>query len=367
MDLLFCAKYPFTKEAKEYVKEAGAKLDGEILGRAKKRVLSALLEGAIPQFSESLSSNFPQEIFSYAASRMLVSQTKGRYFINRYAVAESKRASEYLRKDSEENLQTAMAEFGIPYLVEEGKFKIPVFKYLKYSPKDIHYKLSNMELKEGFVMLGREEKQKLVRLVEEAVKKSIESSLPIQAKVPAEITKTANEIIKLLPKEELPVSKISSEDFPPCIRELLDRLAASENLPHTARWALAVYLTNAGMDVDKITSLFKTAPDFSDSTTRYQVTHVKEKGYKMPSCATMDTYGICNAVCRCFTPLKYRKGMEKTRGFSPYLSQGDKEMEKRNAEKYGRHYQEHEQEKEAGREKTEMKKEAGNEKKTSDQ
>ncbi|PIN83715.1 hypothetical protein COV61_02310, partial [Candidatus Micrarchaeota archaeon CG11_big_fil_rev_8_21_14_0_20_47_5] len=182
-DLLFCAKYPFTKEAREYVKESEAKISDEIIARAKKRVLSALLEGEIPKFSEVLSENLPKEIFSYAASRMIVSQTKGRYFISRYAVAEAKRAGKYLSTEEDGNFSKALLEFGIQFS-REGKdtFKIPVLKYLKYSPKSIDYKLVNREVKGGAVFCT---KQQLARIAEEAVKKSIETSLPIKAKVPS--------------------------------------------------------------------------------------------------------------------------------------------------------------------------------------
>ena len=133
-DLLFCAKYPFTSEAKKYVREQGADLDSESLTHAKKRVLQALLDGKIQKFSESLPSNFPKEIFSYAVSRMLISQTKGRYHINRYAVAESKRASSYLHSETDANLKKLLLEFAIPFLPSRAGpdkpkyFSIPVLK-----------------------------------------------------------------------------------------------------------------------------------------------------------------------------------------------------------------------------------------------
>lgn len=64
-------------------------------------------------------------------------------------------------------------------------------------------------------------------------------------------------------------------------------------------------MTNAGVGTEDIIKLFKNAPDYNFETTKYQVEHVKSKSYKMPSCATMDSWGICIATCRCFNPLKF--------------------------------------------------------------
>ncbi|MEM3060524.1 MAG: hypothetical protein QXG33_03760 [Candidatus Anstonellales archaeon] len=313
-NLLFCAKYPFTREAKEYVKGAGVSLDTDILRRAEKRVVSAIQEGKIPPFSEVLPSTYPIEIFSYAAARMIISGMKSRYFISRYAIAESKRSSEYLRKDPEENLKKIMDELKIFCSYSQDNTLMPLFAYLKYSPKDTHYKLSKMKIKGGFVIFEHDEKNKLIRITEEAIRKSIESSLPVVSPTPPEVKRIAQRLSQELSHPKPPKTTIGSENIPPCIRELLDRLALSENLPHTARWVLAVYLLNSGMSPENVINAFRTAPDYSEETTKYQVTHIKEKKYSMPSCATMDTYGLCNATCGCLNPLRYRKGMELQKG-----------------------------------------------------
>jgi len=102
------------------------------------------------------------------------------------------------------------------------------------------------------------------------------------------------------------VVKVGQENYPPCIRRMIEELSLSVNLPHTARVALAIYLVRAGMATDKIVEIFRGAPDFSEKTTRYQAEYLRTKGYLMPSCATMDSYGVCVAECRCRTPLNYR-------------------------------------------------------------
>ena len=78
------------------------------------------------------------------------------------------------------------------------------------------------------------------------------------------------------------------------------------NVPHTGRVALAIYLVNAGAPTERIVDYFRHAPDFSEKTTCYQVEYVKNRKYRMPSCATMDSYGACVAECRCGNPLNFR-------------------------------------------------------------
>jgi DNA primase large subunit len=110
----------------------------------------------------------------------------------------------------------------------------------------------------------------------------------------------------LLPRLETGTVKVGQENYPPCIRRLLEEMSMNVNLPHNARVALAIYLVKAGVAVDAIVGIFRAAPDFSEKTTRYQVEYLKQKGYAMPSCSTMDSYGICVAQCRCRTPLNFR-------------------------------------------------------------
>jgi DNA primase large subunit len=107
--------------------------------------------------------------------------------------------------------------------------------------------------------------------------------------------------------------KVGQENYPPCIRKLIEELALNVNVSHTGRVALAIYLVNAGAKDDEIVGYFRHAPDFSEKTTRYQVEHIRKKQYKMPSCATMDSYGICVADCRCGSPLNFRDAVHGRR------------------------------------------------------
>ena len=93
------------------------------------------------------------------------------------------------------------------------------------------------------------------------------------------------------------------------MKKLIDDLRGSINVPHLGRVALAVYLIKAGLSDEHIGQLFSSAPDYNADTTKYQVAYTRQKAYSMPSCSTMDSWGVCVANCRCFNPTKFKQAI----------------------------------------------------------
>jgi len=304
-DLLFCAHYPFSAAAKAYVGNRGMEIVSSYVEKAEERVREAIVFGKVRKVPV-LSDAQEEELALYAIARMIASCANNRYLINRYAVAEAKKTGEYLSSDASahpEYVNDVAAEFGIRFEKSGAQFLVPLGKYLTYTPRSIDYKLANREVFAGKVRVSSHER---VRMLEEAVKKKIERELPIRAAFPAEVKAAGARALALLPKLEANVVKVGQENYPPCVRRMIEELALNVNLPHTARVALAIYLVRAGLPTGKIMDIFRGAPDFSEKTTRYQVEYLRTKGYSMPSCSTMDSYGVCVAECRCGTPLNYR-------------------------------------------------------------
>ncbi|NYZ78722.1 hypothetical protein H0N99_01090 [Candidatus Micrarchaeota archaeon] len=308
MELSFYSKYPFTRGAKELMSSAKVRDEFQLMGIAKRRVVDAIGKGKIPLMSVELDdSQLLLQVASYAVSRMIVSLLKSRYYVNRYAIAEAKRASSYMASDSDENVLSVARELGVECEID-NYYSVSFQDYLRYAPKSVDYKLVNRRLSRGRVMLRRDE---FVRILEEAVKLKIESELPLKTEgIPADINEAAEEVRRSIPKEPQPVAvSIENGEFAPCMKKLLEDLKTVENLSHTARWALAVYMLNIGMKVDEVVKLFSTSPDFDESVTRYQVEHAAKRGYKTPSCASMDSYGLCVSNCGVKSPLAYRRGV----------------------------------------------------------
>jgi len=304
-DLLFCSHYPFSSAAKAYVSERGMEIVSSYVGKAEERVQEAIVSGKVRKVP-SLSGAQEEELAIYAIARMIVSCAANRYLINRYAVAEAKKTGDYLSSDSSarpDYVDAVAAEFGIKFEKSGAHYLVPLGKYLACTPRSTDYKLANREVAAGKVKVSSHER---VRMLEEALKKKIERELPIRAAFPDDIKAAGARVLAMLPKLEANVVKVGQENYPPCVRRMVEELALNVNLPHTARVALAIYLVRAGAATGKIVDIFRGAPDFSEKTTHYQVEYLRTKGYNMPSCATMDSYGVCVADCHCGTPLNYR-------------------------------------------------------------
>ncbi|MCX8195352.1 MAG: hypothetical protein N3G22_04585 [Candidatus Micrarchaeota archaeon] len=311
-DLLFCSHYPFTQQAKEYAAQHRLELSDSIVEKAEARLQDALASGRIKKAAD-LPSAQEEEIAIYAVARMVVSAANNRYLIRRYALAEAKRAGEYLSSDLSshpEYVEAVAGELGLKFEKQQEGFLIPFAQYLLFTPRSVDYKLSNRELAAGKVRVGKQER---IRILEEAVRKRIESSLPMKADFPQSISLAAARISALIPRLEAQAVRIGQENYPPCIRKLLEDLSLNINVPHTGRVVLAMYLVNAGLPDDKIVELFRPAPDFSEKTTRYQVEHIRKHKYRMPSCSTVDGYGLCVAECRCGNPMNYKESVHGRR------------------------------------------------------
>ena len=307
MDLLFCSRYPFSPEARALVESRRPEIDARTLEKAKERAIAALVKGELGEVTTKIEGVLMTEVVTYPVSKMLVASLKSRYFSGRYAVAESKRVGVYLRKADDSELARVAGGLGLN-VVYDGGWAMSFQDYLEQAPRTMEYKLINKRLTGGRVFLGRNE---FVRVLEEAVRKRIEGTMPRVELVPECIRKAAEEVRRALPKETARPAKFEGA-YPPCIVRLMERLRESENLPHTARWYLATFLLAAGMERERIVDLFRTAPDWDEKITRYQVDFIAKKGYRVPGCASVNSYGLCCANCRVGNPMNYGKMRKET-------------------------------------------------------
>jgi DNA primase large subunit len=306
MDVLTYAKYPFIQEALAYVREKGYSIEeivsrpayARVRARGKKRVLDAL---AMSDSSDDMPLQPEEELLSYPVARMLVSMMQDPYLVKRYAVWEAKRASFFLENEKNDALLAVGREFTLPASVEGRFFILHFTDYLRYSAqmRSPDWKLISREVVRGMVRI---EKAEYARLVEEAVREKVQTSVsPVPAPLAEPLKPYAEEIKTSLNKLKGTMSPgvggdVSRDAFPPCMKYLLSDLQKGVNLPHTGRFALTSFLANIGYDKDKIMELYRMAPDFREDLTRYQVEHITGAAgteYTSPSCKTMTTYGNC--------------------------------------------------------------------------
>jgi len=307
MDVVAFAKYPFIQEALAYVREQGYSIDDvvskpayrQVRARGKKRVLEALSTAEATKDDMLLQPE--EELLSYPVARMLVSITQDTYLVRRYAVWEAKRAYAFLITEKDDLLLAVGKDFALPARAEGRDFVMHFTDYLRYAAllRDPVWKLISRKMIHGMVYIPREA---YARLVEEAIREKIQSSLsPVPAPLVASLKPYSDEVMvelnKLKGKMNINVSgDVARDAFPPCMNYLLSELQRGINLPHTARFALTSFLANLGFDKEKIMELYRMAPDFREELTRYQVEHITGGGgteYTSPSCKTMTTYGNC--------------------------------------------------------------------------
>jgi len=309
------AKYPFTKEAVEYVKMLDLKIDEfagpeylEVIDRAEQRILEALEDGIIRW-------NRPKkddvEIISFPIAILLVSIIGDDFLKRRYALAEAKRAEELLGIENEEEFLDVIRS-SLNWSVKKRTIKSSYIRYalsfvdyLRHAPKlqDDDWKLVNQTVTEGDVLLRRDELIRLIREeVQERVQRTIEDSPKIE--LPAAFIHRIERLSQIVTQrrdsirlEELPKVTISAA-FPPCIKRMYDALLAGQHLSHIARFTLTSFLLTLGMSPEELTKLYTSISDFSETLTRYQVEHIAgKKGsgtkYTPPRCDTLRTHSLC--------------------------------------------------------------------------
>lgn len=309
------AKYPFTREASEHVRVLGITVEelvspeyNSVLERAVKRLETALTASKLSEAT----ADEEIEILAFPAASYLVSVIGDDRARRRYALVEAKRAYELLRKEpSEKIVQIAEDTFGWRIRSELKQvmgawydFEIFFVDYLRNirRMRETDWKLVNRVLVDGFVLATKED---TARLLSEEVQRRILQKTKVSAISYGEALKPWVERVRKaafagrlgvqefeLPKQSVP------EAMPPCIINLYNDLLAGKNLPHKGRFTLTSFMVNSGASPEDVINLFKSAPDYNERITRYQVEHIAgEKGckkkYTPPKCNTLKTHGIC--------------------------------------------------------------------------
>lgn len=332
------AKYPFLKEASEYVKSLDLKVEdltspeySRILERAEERVEEAILYTMVSRkFKDE-----EIEILSFPTAIMLAAATGNSFVKKRYALAEAKQSYVDIRLEPKEKILAIAENFqwNIALNIEAEtphEFRLHFTDYLKNAThlQDRKWKLVNRYLAEGNVYLNRNE---VARLLSEEVRKHIEKRLDIKElpKLPQKITSIAEKInnltVEKVGKAEIEgVPKtVAKEAFPPCIKTLYEAASKGRHLSHIGRFTLTSFLVSVGMPTETIVEIFRGSSDFNERLTRYQVEHIAgERGsrtrYKPPKCGMLKTHGVCvnpDETCRYVNhPLiYYRRKSSKSR------------------------------------------------------
>ncbi len=189
--------------------------------------------------------------------------------------------------------------------LDEERYLIPVTQFITFSSRisGPRYRLVNQAVSNGKVLCSRELASKIIR--ESFVRKAFEAYSSITREDAVNNTGPAKEILDDLMKmieergitQDVQLGTVDYAIFPPCIKEYISQMKDGVNLPHMARFTLVSFLHKVGMNSDEIIALFRTAPDFKEKLTTYQVNHVtgqtSSTEYSPPKCTVLQSNHLC--------------------------------------------------------------------------
>ena len=338
------ARYPFLPQATEWIQGLAIEhdidldelLDGEWMEKARSRARIRLIDSIESKDGVAVVGGdiFTEEgriieAFSFYYARLVVFASEDERLIARWAQAEATRAEQVLTKDSE-NLEiiakTFLSDIEKDVDLSQPKqlvntnnnrrlrqnqdgnlWKIGMSDFIEICPKitGSRWRLANAQISKGKITLLNEQQYsssaKLARLLRERIKHHIEQEalqkmqnidmeLALRLAEPVGMVRNlmaskASEAINLVGAEE--------SDWPPCMRKIIADLANGVNVNHFGRLFLASISAKLALPEESCIGFFRGAPDFSESTTTYQVNHVYNGEYTPASCGKLKVNHNC--------------------------------------------------------------------------
>ena len=311
-DALF-ADYPFLPGAEALLGREGLSVrelleepayeQARAIGRA--RVLAAQDDPRGATVLEELA-KAPAEVryLSFLFARLVLSAAPTAGGLRRWAVAEAKRAHERLKLVAPADLEEVAHRLGFGLVLERGKMAFSAADYVRLATpiREAEFRLAGQELRGGRVTVAP---ARASRLLQEAVRRALAVPLDLSPEVVRTVRgregELFEEVARRLPapvgRPGGPAGPLRPEWFPPCVRKMQRTLERGDNLSHAGRFCLASFLHRAGASFDTIVDVYRGAPDFDESVTRYQVEHItlrdEGRGYEPPECDTLRSHGLC--------------------------------------------------------------------------
>ena len=321
--LKFSQKYPFSRTAKNVLKEMNLSLEDvsmETIKRARVMIELASIGKEYEVEEINHSELLKNEILAFPVAKIMLSFLNKNQLNEKFALMLSKTTFNYLAKEKNRNeiLLNLADDLDLKFSLsnDENFFvTLNLLDYLKINFNEEFLKLVNQKVKAGKVYLDEND---FMRFISELVFTRIYESLPADVhNVPSKFKIMSRELAMDVVASQKRYAefkftgKVKPEFFPPCVSEIYNSLLEGKNIQHSARFVLATFLAGVGMSSNDIIEIFKKAPNYKESTTKYQVERIAgKKGtkYAPPSCAKIKEYTLCNSkTCNVKHPLSYYK------------------------------------------------------------
>lgn len=144
-------------------------------------------------------------------------------------------------------------------------------EYLRHTAgtRDIKLKFNHQDVRGGYVLLTEPQYRAVI-----ATKPGKEPVRKKHAKMPAR-------------------SKLDIAHVPPCIVALIRAAVKGTNLTQQGRFAIVAFMCDAGVNIDEVSKIFSSQPDFDENYCDYQINHIYGKGYACPGCKKMREARLC--------------------------------------------------------------------------
>ncbi|MCL4314327.1 MAG: DNA primase regulatory subunit PriL [Candidatus Thermoplasmatota archaeon] len=234
---------------------------------------------------------------------------------NRIMIHFRRVAEEEGQRMNMEDLESALNSLGLEAELDanDDLISVSLKDYVSIAGKisGSTYHLIYQDLRSGRVFLDKDHALKVLRehfysrmrLYYEKI--PLEEVISLTKSYSVDMEKIKDIYTKTLGKIDFGFGAVDSDKFPPCIREYIRQVSDGVNIPHLARLTLVSFLRAVGMPNEKIMEIFRTAPDFNESITEYQVNHITGKTsgtkYSPPKCETLQSNHLCykgdDALC----------------------------------------------------------------------
>ena len=316
------ARYPFLPQARNWIAGMAGKhqididelLDGSMMEKARIRARSRLVDSVDSDDGVEVASMSDihteegrlLEAFSFYYARLVVGASEDERLIARWAQAEAERAQQILNKDDSISIiaNTYLSEVKL----ENGIWKIGLSDFIELCTgiTGSRWRLPNCDITDGWVTLHDEgdkysSRQKMARLLRERMKDDIkDDALDKMKKMDESLLIRLSEPVGMIrglvaSKTAEPIALIGAgeQDWPPCMRKAIAELSQGVNVNHFGRVFLGSISRCIGLPVETTVDFFRTAPDFSEATTTYQVNHLYEREYTPSGCSKLKINHNC--------------------------------------------------------------------------
>jgi DNA primase large subunit len=315
--LSFSQKFPFTENAKKYLKEKNVQLEDVSEEQIKK---AALIISRANQSKDYMldvinptNDVLEREIIAFPISKLLVSSINTPNILEKFADLFRKKTFEELL--NEKNILSSLLlladDFKINYSLKEEFVLIPLLEYLDIYFVDEESKLVNKKVENSVVLLNIND---FARFLSEKTFKKIFDSLPIKKElIPKKfvsLSKNISSQLNVIQQKNYSQKisgKIKPELFPPSMIELYNKQLVGEKLSYYERLTIGGFLQQIGMQKQEMTEFFSKSPDYKKHIADYHIKRIFEIGLSAPSYKKMDEYGIIvsQQEKKYFHPLKY--------------------------------------------------------------